>query len=70
MDAGITRIFAGAGAAPSRNGTASRGGLFRRAAGDGAWEALENGLPAGAEVHARGGAGCGAAVVRRAAICA
>ena len=52
MDAGITRIFAGAGAAPSRNGTASRGGLFRRAAGDGAWEALENGLPAGAEVHA------------------
>jgi photosystem II stability/assembly factor-like uncharacterized protein len=52
MNAETTRIFAGAGAAPSRNGTASVAGLFRRTVGDGAWEALDNGLPAGAEVHA------------------
>jgi hypothetical protein len=47
-----TGIFVGAGAAPSMQGTAARGGLFRRMGGDGAWEALVNGLPVNAEVHA------------------
>jgi photosystem II stability/assembly factor-like uncharacterized protein len=50
MKAGSTRIFAGAGAAPSMPGTAARGGLFRHMGGD--WQALDNGLPAGVEVHA------------------
>src|ERR1700676_3666679 len=52
MNAGSTRIFAGAGAAPSMRGTAARGGLFRHTQGDGAWVALDDGLPAGVEVHA------------------
>jgi photosystem II stability/assembly factor-like uncharacterized protein len=51
MNAGTTRIFAGAGAAPSHNGAASRGGLFRLNNGN-AWEALDIGLPTRAEVHA------------------
>ena len=52
MKVGSTRIFAGASAVPSMHGTAARGGLFRRIGGDGAWVALDNGLPAAAEVHA------------------
>ncbi len=52
MKAGSTRIFAGAGAAQSMQGAAARGGLFRRMGHGGAWEALSNGLPPGAEVHA------------------
>ena len=50
MKADSTRIFAGAGAAPSMQGTAALGGLFRHTGDD--WEALDNGLPAGVEVHA------------------
>ena len=52
MNEGTTRIFAGAGAARSQNGTTTRGGLFRRSANEGDWEALVNGIPAGAEFHA------------------
>jgi photosystem II stability/assembly factor-like uncharacterized protein len=48
---GKTRIFAGAGAAPSREGVLLRGGLFRCIAGDNSWEALGAGLPQNAEVH-------------------
>ena len=33
-------------------GAAGRGGLFKRGPGAGAWVALDNGLPAGVEVHA------------------
>ncbi|MDT5368830.1 MAG: hypothetical protein QOC62_3261, partial [Mycobacterium sp.] len=51
MKNGKTRIFAGAGAAPSREGVLLRGGLFRCAAGDDSWEALDTGLPQNAEVH-------------------
>lgn len=47
-----TRIFAGAAAAMSPTGAALRGGLFRCAAGDSAWEALTDGLPPQAEVRA------------------
>jgi photosystem II stability/assembly factor-like uncharacterized protein len=47
-----TRIFAGAGALMSPTGAATRGGLFRRDAGAGEWEALGNGLPDNAEVRA------------------
>lgn len=46
-----TRVFAGAGAAPSREGIALRGGLFRCTAADDRWEALSAGLPQNAEVH-------------------
>ena len=52
MNATATRIFAGAGAARSQQGTATRGGLFRRGGNGGGWEALTDGLPANAEVHA------------------
>ncbi len=52
MKNGKTRIFAGAGTSMSRAGVASQGGLFRRSAGDGAWEALGAGLPDKAEVRA------------------
>jgi photosystem II stability/assembly factor-like uncharacterized protein len=48
----MTRIFAGAGASSSPSGIATIGGLFRRDAGGGAWEALTNGLPTNPEVHA------------------
>jgi len=48
----MTRIFAGAGASSSPSGVPTVGGLFRREAGEGAWEALTNGLPANPEVHA------------------
>ena len=51
MNATATRIFAGAGAAQSQQGT-KRGGLFRRSDHGGDWEQLGNGLPANAEVHA------------------
>jgi hypothetical protein len=44
MKAGSTRIFAGAGAAPSMRGTAALGGLFRHTGRDGAWVVLDNGL--------------------------
>jgi photosystem II stability/assembly factor-like uncharacterized protein len=46
------RVFAGAGAALSPSGTATRGGLFRREAEDGAWQALTAGLPDSPEVRA------------------
>ncbi len=52
MKNGKTQIFAGAGASMSRAGVPSQGGLFRRNAGDGAWEALGTGLPDKAEVRA------------------
>lgn len=52
MKSGETRIFAGAGAALSPSGQRSRGGLFRRTTGGGAWEALSHGLPDNLEVHA------------------
>ena len=42
-----TRILAGAGHSPS-----GAGGLFRRVAGDGDWQALTAGLPANVEVRA------------------
>ena len=45
---GATRIFAGAGHA----GVQSCGGLFRRNAGEGEWQALTAGLPANVEVRA------------------
>lgn len=48
----MTRIFAGAGAARSQNGSPTRGGLFRHDGNGSDWEALTNGLPADAEVHA------------------
>jgi photosystem II stability/assembly factor-like uncharacterized protein len=49
---GHTWIFAGAGAAASREGVLLRGGLFRCNAGDGQWQALTSGLPENVEVHA------------------
>jgi len=52
MTNGKTRIFAGAASSVSAAGTPSRGGLFRRDAGDGTWEALGGGLPDKAEVRA------------------
>ena len=52
MNAGSDTHFRGRGRRPFTQGTAARGGLFRRIVGDGGWEALDNGLPAGAEVHA------------------
>ncbi len=51
MKNGKTRIFAGAGAAASRSGVPSRGGLFRRTSGETRWEALTAGLPENVEVH-------------------
>ena len=51
MRNGKTRIFAGAGAAPSREGVMLRGGLFRCTAGEGRWQALSAGLPENAEIH-------------------
>ena len=49
---GKTRIFAGAGYSVSRAGEQLRGALFRRAPGDGEWEALSAGLPDKVEVRA------------------
>ena len=46
--AGVTHVYAGA--ARTLGGT--EGGIFRRAAGDGEWRHLRNGIPADAEVHA------------------
>ena len=51
MKNGKTRIFTGAGAAPSREGVLLRGGLFRCTAGDNGWQALDAGLPDNAEAH-------------------
>jgi hypothetical protein len=48
---GKTRIFAGAGAAPSREGVLCRGGLFRCTSGDDQREALSSGLLENAEIH-------------------
>jgi photosystem II stability/assembly factor-like uncharacterized protein len=47
-----TRIFAGAGCGEGNARSKYRGGLFRRAAGAGAWQALARGLPENAEVRA------------------
>jgi photosystem II stability/assembly factor-like uncharacterized protein len=52
MNATAARMFAGAGAARSQKGTATRGGLFRRNDDGGDWEGLTNGLPSNTEVHA------------------
>lgn len=52
MKSTATRFFAGAGAAPARQGTPTRGGLFRRSDDGGDWECLATGLPTNAEVHA------------------
>ena len=52
MKNGKTRVFAGAAAAMSRAGVSSQGGLFRRNAGDVAWEALGAGLPHKPDVRA------------------
>ena len=49
---GKTRIFAGAGHSVSATGARLRGGLFRRNAGEGDWEALSAGLPGNVEVRA------------------
>ncbi len=46
-----SHIFAGAGASVSPTGVATRGGLFRCNAGEGAWEALSEGLPDQVEVR-------------------
>lgn len=51
MKNGKTRIFAGAGGAPSLEVIPSRGGLFRCTAGGDGWEALSADLPQNAEVH-------------------
>jgi photosystem II stability/assembly factor-like uncharacterized protein len=48
---GRTQIFAGAGAAPARDGGAGHSGLFRCTEGEGRWEALTEGLPEDAAVH-------------------
>lgn len=50
-DNGTTRIFAGAGHWVS-GGRRIRGGLFRRSAGNGEWQALERGLPQDVEARA------------------
>lgn len=47
-----TRIFAGAAHAGRATGERFRGGLFRRNAGDGEWEALSRGLPPDVEARA------------------
>jgi photosystem II stability/assembly factor-like uncharacterized protein len=47
-----TRIFAGAGRGEGSARFKYRGGLFRRSAGDGDWQALARGLPENAEVRA------------------
>ena len=53
MKTGSRRILAGAGAAASMQGAAAHGGLFRHTGrGGGSWQALDDGLPADAEVHA------------------
>ena len=52
MNSSQTRIFAGAGAAPARDGVLMRGGLFRCGAGESRWEGLSEGLPENAEIHA------------------
>ena len=46
-----TRIFAGAGCGEGNARSKYRGGLFRRAPGEGEWRALTRGLPANAEVR-------------------
>jgi photosystem II stability/assembly factor-like uncharacterized protein len=49
---GPTRIFAGAGRGEGNARRKYRGGLFRRKAGEGDWQALTRGLPENAEVRA------------------
>jgi photosystem II stability/assembly factor-like uncharacterized protein len=49
---GATRIFAGAGYSVSGTGARLRGGLFRRDAGEGDWQALSAGLPENVEARA------------------
>jgi len=49
---GTTTIFAGAGYWVSGKGERFSGGLFRRRAGDGPWEALTAGLPENVEARA------------------
>ena len=49
---GQTRIFAGAGYSVARDGARLQGGLFRRTAGEGGWQALSAGLPENVEVRA------------------
>ena len=46
--ADTTHIYAGA----VKSADGGKGGVFRRAAGDARWDALTDGLPDGAEVHA------------------
>jgi photosystem II stability/assembly factor-like uncharacterized protein len=52
MNNGTTYIFAGGGHHVSGSGQRSSGGLFRRQAGEGAWEALTAGLPEKVEARA------------------
>jgi photosystem II stability/assembly factor-like uncharacterized protein len=49
---GTTRIFAGAGSGEGTSTGKHRGGLFRRTALEGDWQALSTGLPPNAEVRA------------------
>ena len=49
---GTTTIFAGGGHYVSGAGRRSSGGLFRRQAGEGSWEALKSGLPENVEARA------------------
>jgi len=51
-DNGATSIFAGAGHWVAKTGNKHAGGLFRRQAGEGAWEALKAGLPENVEARA------------------
>jgi len=49
---GVTRIFAGAGHGEGNSRGKYRGGLYRLALSDGAWQEVTNGLPEGVEVRA------------------
>jgi hypothetical protein len=46
--AGVSHVYAGA----VRSMEVARGGVFRHAAGEERWQALDGGLPDGTEVHA------------------
>src|SRR5207245_10424538 len=46
--AGLSHVYAGA----VRSTEGGRGGVFRQAVGEERWEALTDGLPEGAEIHA------------------